>query len=150
VDYVLTVNGTVGMEFPCHGVPAVVAGTGRYNHRGFTIDPESQEEYFRILRTLHERPRLEKAEIELACKHFLALMTRRQTSLEEIAPMELKRVHEAQSNVHDNIRFRPRSMAEFHSSRIVTGLGEWLAESSESDLLESDRPSLTKRSVASD
>lgn len=150
VDYVLTVNGTVGMEFPCYGVPAVVAGTGRYSHRGFTIDPESREEYLHILRTLHERPRLGKVEIELASKHFLALMTRRQTSLEEIAPMELKRVHEAQSNVHDNIRFSPRSMAEFQSSPIVTGLGEWLAASSESDLLESDWPSLAKCSVASD
>jgi hypothetical protein len=129
------------MEFPCYGVPAVVAGTGRYSHRGFTIDPESRQEYFDLLRSLHQRPQLGTVEIELARKHFLALMTRRQTSLEEIAPMELKRVHEAQSNVHDNIRFRPRSLAEFQSSRVVRALGQWLAQSSECDLLESDTSS---------
>lgn len=150
VDYVLTVNGTVGMEFPCYGVPAVVAGTGRYSNRGFTIDPESRQEYFEILRTLHERPRLGQEQIELACKHFLALTTRRQTSFEEIAPMELKRVHEAQSDIHDNIRIRPRTLAEFRSNPVINRLGEWLAASSECDLLESDyNPSkvLTKCSV---
>src|SRR5262245_17111961 len=141
VDYVLTVNGTVGMEFPCYGVPAVVAGTGRYDRRGFTIDPQTREEYFELLKTLHTRPRLSEEEIQVARKHFLALMTRRQTSLEDLAPMELKKLHEGQSDVHDNIRVRPRSLQEFQSSPTVQRLGTWLADSTDSDILETDETS---------
>lgn len=138
VDYALTVNGTVGMEFPCYGVPVVLAGTGRYNGRGFTIDPATKDEYFETLRNLHAIPKLGPNETQLARKHFLALMTRRQISFEEIAPMELKRLHEAQSDVHDNISMRARSLSEFESSGVIRRLGDWLVEGKESDILDSE------------
>jgi hypothetical protein len=136
VDYVLTVNGTVGMEFPCYGVPAVLAGTGRYNGRGFTIDPGSQEAYWETLRRLHTVPPLDPNARQFARRHFLALIARRQTSLEDVAPMELKRLHEAQSNVADNIRIAAQSLEEFRSSPSLRRLGDWLATSVEPDLLE--------------
>jgi len=134
-DYVLTVNGTVGMEFPCYGVPAVLAGTGRYNGLGFTVDPATKEEYFTVLKRLHEMPPLNEEARQLARRHFLALMRRCQTSLEDIAPMELKRVNEAQSDVHDNISITARSLEEFENAPSIRQLGDWLAQSSEPNLL---------------
>jgi hypothetical protein len=138
VDYVLTVNGTVGMEFPCYGVPAVLAGTGRYDGRGFTIEPSTKEDYFATLKTLHTIPPLSPEAHRLARQHFLALVNCRQTSLEDIAPMELKRINEAQSDVHDNISITARSLAEFQASPSMQRLGNWLAYSSEPDLMELD------------
>jgi hypothetical protein len=53
IDFGITVRGTVGMELPCFNVPVITAGTGRYNNHGFSIDPISKEEYFQILKNLH-------------------------------------------------------------------------------------------------
>ncbi|MCC6973431.1 MAG: hypothetical protein IT322_05405 [Anaerolineae bacterium] len=136
VDYVLTVNGTVGMEFPCFGVPAVLAGTGRYNGKGFTIEPPTVEAYFETLRTLHTLPRLDEASQRKARQHFYTLTARRQTSLEDIAPMQLKRLNEAVSDIHDNITIKARSLVEFDQAQSLRRFGEWFDTSTDPDLLE--------------
>lgn len=136
VDYVLTVNGTVGMEFPCFGIPAVVAGTGRYNGFGFTIEPGSRGEYFEVLRTLHTRPRLDADGVRLARQHFHALLLGKQVSFEDVAPMELKKIHEAQSEVADNIQVIARSLEDFSNKPSIRVLSDWLASGASPDLLE--------------
>ena len=45
----LTYTTTVGMEMAMHGLPVVVSGKTHYRERGFTLDPASWDEYFRIL-----------------------------------------------------------------------------------------------------
>jgi len=135
VDCVLTVNGTVGMEFPCYGIPAVVAGTGRYNGYGFTIEPETQAEYFQILRNLHQIQPLSADVQQLARKHFYHLMVGKQISFEDIAPMELKRIHEAQSDIHDNITIRAHSIQELSRSPSLNLLCDWLEDGTQPDLL---------------
>jgi hypothetical protein len=136
VDYVLTVNGTVGMEFPCFGVPAVVAGTGRYSGRGFTMDPATREEYLALLRRLHQVPPLSDEVRAIARRHFLALMMGRQVDFDPVAPMELKRINEAQSDVHDNIGISSRSLEEFASSPPVRLLRTWLEDGIDPDLMQ--------------
>jgi hypothetical protein len=49
--------------------------------------------------------------------------------------MELKHVHDAQSDVHDNIHFTAHSLEEFQAARSVRLLGDWLAEGKEPDLI---------------
>ena len=127
-DCVLTVNGTVGMEFPCYGIPALVAGSGRYSGYGFTIEPPTQDAYFEALRTLPGIQRLDPIAQELARKHFYALMVRKQISFEDVAPMELKRIHEAQSDVHDNISIRARSLDDLRASPSLNLLADWLLD----------------------
>lgn len=136
VDYVLTVMGTVGMEFPCYGVPAVLAGTGRYHGRGFTVDHDSVEAYWATLRHLHHLPRLSDHQRELARKYTYTLMARRQTAMDDIAPMQVKRINEAQSDVHDNIEIDAHSLAEFESKRSIQRLRAWMAHSDARDILE--------------
>jgi hypothetical protein len=76
-DYGLTVRGTIGMELPCFGIPVVTAGTGRYDGRGFTIDPPTREKYAALLARLQEVPRLSSEEIRRARLHYYgALMLR--------------------------------------------------------------------------
>ena len=136
IDYVLTVNGTVGMEFPCYGVPALLGGTGRYNGRGFTIEPQTQDEFYTMLKTLHHVDPLNDQTRDLARKHFLTVTQRRQTNLDDIMPMQLKRLNEAQSDVHDNISISARSLEEFRASESMTRFADWIAFSMEPDLLE--------------
>lgn len=136
VDCVLTVNGTVGMEFPCFGIPAVLAGTGRYNGYGFTIEPKTQAEYFETLRNLHKVERLNADIQQLARRHFYALVIGKQISFEDVAPMELKRLHEAQSDVHDNIGITARSLDDLRASPSLNLLCGWLAKSREADLIQ--------------
>src|SRR5208283_4163784 len=45
IDYCLTVCGTVGIEAARLGIPVLTAGSGPYDHRGFTVDSNSREEY---------------------------------------------------------------------------------------------------------
>jgi hypothetical protein len=45
----LTYTTTVGMEMAMRGLPVVVSGRTHYRDRGFTLDPASWEEYFKIL-----------------------------------------------------------------------------------------------------
>jgi hypothetical protein len=48
----------------------VTAGTGRYWGRGFTIDPQTPDEYRALVAKLHEVPRLTDAAIRLARLHY--------------------------------------------------------------------------------
>jgi hypothetical protein len=70
IDYGLTVRGTIGMELPCFGIPVITAGTGRYSERGFTIDPQSVDEFRETLATLHKIKKLSKLNISLARMHY--------------------------------------------------------------------------------
>ncbi len=65
-DYCITVRGTVGIEAARLGIPVVNAGGGRYDRRGFTMDPGSGEEYLDILSRLDDVPPLTAAQRELA------------------------------------------------------------------------------------
>ena len=69
-DLGLVYASTTGLEMPVRGIPVVCGISNQhFNHKGFTIDPESPEEYFsQIERVLHNPPafRLTPRQIELA------------------------------------------------------------------------------------
>lgn len=144
-DYILTVNGTVGMEFPCFGVPAILAGTGRYNGFGFTTEPQSIEAYFEVLKNLENLPALTEEQIELAKKHFYFLMKGKQVMFEDVAPMELLKVHEAQNDLHDNIHLITPTLEAFKAANSVKLLGEWIANSDAPDILSDEITILMKK-----
>lgn len=65
-DAVVTVRGTIGIEAPCMGVPAVLAGDAPFGGYGFTHDPKTQEEYFQILSNIKGLKRLTEAQMTKA------------------------------------------------------------------------------------
>ena len=73
MDYALTVRGTVGIEAASFGVRVLTAGTGRYDHLGFTLDSETPGEYLERLRHLHEVPPMTAAEHERAQRYAHAV-----------------------------------------------------------------------------
>ena len=66
MDYCLTVRGTIGIEAASFGIRVLTAGTGRYDHRGFTTDSETRETYLARIAAIETLPRLSAAEQELA------------------------------------------------------------------------------------
>lgn len=77
MDYCLTVRGTIGIEAACMGIPVLTAGTGRYDHKGFTIDFESRAEYLAKLGSLQEIPPLHPSQRELAERFAYAILVMR-------------------------------------------------------------------------
>lgn len=71
-DIGLVYTTTVGLEMALKGIPVLVAGQTHYRGRGFTIDPNSWVDYFKMLGSLLEEPkkhRLSKEEIETGWKY---------------------------------------------------------------------------------
>jgi hypothetical protein len=65
-DYALTVRGTIGLEFPCYGVPTFTAGTGGYSGRGFTVDSATGAEYLDRLAHIERTPPMSDEQVALA------------------------------------------------------------------------------------
>ncbi len=71
-DVVVTVAGTAGIEYAANaGVPSVVAGVTLYSGFGFTIEPETEAEYFQVLANIDRIDRLNQAQRSTARKLFL-------------------------------------------------------------------------------
>lgn len=71
-DIGLVYTTTVGMEMAMSGIPTIVVGQTHYRNRGFTIDPDSYVNYYKLLGSLLENPkehRLTTDQIDLAWKY---------------------------------------------------------------------------------
>lgn len=71
-DVGLVYTTTVGLEMALKGIPVVVTGQTHYRDRGFTFDPNSWVEYFKLLGMILENPKqfkLSKEKITLAWKY---------------------------------------------------------------------------------
>ena len=135
-DYILSCQGTVGMEFPCHGVPAVIAGSGNYSGRGFTVEPRTKEAYFETLMNIDAIPPMDEQSIELARKYFYFLIRGRQLMFNDVAPMKLPSVNDAKSDVDENLELTAKSLEEFRGSDSIKMISDWLAESSKEDIID--------------
>jgi hypothetical protein len=63
---------TVGMEMAMHGIPVLVTGMTHYRNRGFTYDPNSWDEFFKILEDILAAPeqyRLNREKVDLAWQY---------------------------------------------------------------------------------
>jgi len=68
----LVYTTTVGLEMALRGIPVVVAGQTHYRNRGFTHDPVSWVQYFKILNSLLGKirsERLTEEQVKLAWKY---------------------------------------------------------------------------------
>lgn len=63
---IVTVQGTVGLEYACKGVPTIAAGQAFYSGFGFTLQPASMSDYADLLSRAHELPPLAPAQVEQA------------------------------------------------------------------------------------
>jgi hypothetical protein len=134
-DYGLTVRGTIGMELPCLGIPVVTAGTGRYSRYGFTIDPDTREEYERTLLNLHLQPKLDDNTIELARRHAYWVFLNRTVNFNSISVMTSTVLNDPNHPLHHNFTFKPGLKSKLEGQELQD-FSAWLDAGKHSDYLK--------------
>ncbi len=66
IDVIVTCGGTAGMEFPCYGVPVIVAASPPYASFPYVMSAFTKADYFAELAKVHECSRLSDEMIKLA------------------------------------------------------------------------------------
>jgi hypothetical protein len=59
-DYIITAQGTAGLEFSCFGIPAIIAGKAYYSGFGIAIESENKKQYKKKLKEIKSIPQLDK------------------------------------------------------------------------------------------
>ncbi|UVE49762.1 hypothetical protein KU306_12695 [Haloferax larsenii] len=78
LDASVVYNSTVGLESAYRGLPVIVAGETHYRGFGFTIDPETKQEYLALLNDVSQIEPPEETET-LAQRYAHLLMAKRHT-----------------------------------------------------------------------
>jgi hypothetical protein len=131
-DVGLTVRGTIGMELPCFGIPVVTAGTGRYTGRGFTIEPNSREDYAARLARLHETPRLDAETIRRARLHYYGALALRPAPMRSFI---LEHATGKGDGSGTDVKLNRRVDAGLLDSVDLGGLIHWLVDERSQELL---------------
>lgn len=130
MDACLTVRGTIGIEAAAFGIPVLTAGTGRYDHKGFTIDSESREAYLERIARIHEIPRLTPEERERAERFAYSILFLRPLPLSTVT-LEYRKDKRA-SLVTE---IRPRTREDWLGSPDIGAFSRWVAQPAEVDFL---------------
>lgn len=134
MDYCVTVRGTIGMEAAALGVPVITAGTGRYDHKGFTLDSDSQEHYLDLLRRLETIPPLSAVERTLAEKFAHGVFLLRPLPLSTVT-VTTRSNAAATAQIEVNALTRE----DWLDAEDLDSLSSWVCSSSDDDFLYSGR-----------
>lgn len=93
VDGAVTVYGTSGLEIGCLGKPTIVAGAAHYSRKGFTYDPDTVEDYFRLIGSVQDIPPLTEAQRQLALRYAYIYFVRRQIPFPPVENPDAPREH---------------------------------------------------------
>ena len=78
IDCGITLSGTIAMELPMLGKPVIVLGTVHYRKKGFTIEIDSKEKYFSLLKCMDGIPPLKEGQVRLARRYAYLYFIQRQ------------------------------------------------------------------------
>jgi len=131
MDFCLTVRGTIGIESAFFGIPVFTAGTGRYEHHGFTIDSETREEYIERLGSIHTYPPLSEEQKELAQKFAYGTFILRPLDLES---MEFS--YKRDSVATSQVEYLFHSMDELLQGRDFRSFGDWAVTTRDEDYID--------------
>jgi hypothetical protein len=124
IDWGVTVRGTIGMELPCFGIPALTAGTGRYSGLGFTEDSDSREEYLARLARIEAIARLGPEAILRAKKHAHAVFTRRPWLMKSMR-CTFTLPYRPNYPLNQNVELMAKSIAEIDAAGDLRAWAEW-------------------------
>ena len=130
MDACVTVRGTVGLEAASFGIPVLTGGTGRYDRKGFTIDPDSREDLLRLLGRIEEVPPLSDEQRELAERCAYGIFVLRPLPLASVAfHYERDRTASLRTRIH------PTTKADWLNAPDLLALARWVRETDEADFL---------------
>ena len=70
IDAAVTIQGSAGTEYPCFGIPTFITAETTISGLGYTIEPQSKEDYFSQLQNIKKIKKLNNQQIELAKIYF--------------------------------------------------------------------------------
>jgi len=130
MDYCLTVRGTVGLEAAVFGKLVLTAGTGRYDHFGFTLDSKTTEEYLQRISKLHTLPLPDNEHVELARRYAYGLFICRSL---EASCISFEYGRDASATLRTNLNL-PKGVPVDQLPDISL-LADWLSDPGEADLV---------------
>lgn len=133
MDWALTVRGTPGLEAARLGIPVLTGGTGRYDRRGFTIDPETADEYLTAVASLHEIPRLSEEQVQLANRYAFGLFRLRPLPLSSVT-LEYDRKYGVDA-FFNGVHIRNQTPADWINAIDMTAFAEWATWSDDEDFM---------------
>jgi hypothetical protein len=143
MDYCLTVRGTIGIEAASLGIRVLTAGTGRYDHRGFTTDSDTREQYLGRIASLHTLPAMTAAERELAERFAFGAFI-----LRPLAFTSISIEHEKDIEATMRVGINARTADELRRAPDLQALGAWAADGRREDFLSAPvRPAVLDRSA---
>jgi hypothetical protein len=84
MDFCLTVRGTIGIESTALGITTLLAGTGRYDNKGFTLDYKTKEDYLNALNKIETIPEMSLSMVRLAQIHMYTLFKRKCLRIDKV------------------------------------------------------------------
>lgn len=98
-DVIVTVSGSAGYELSCLGIPVVCTGRPFYSYFGYTINPQTVDEYKKILQSINKIEKLDENKIEIAKLVFYAY--NKCFSLEDTFAKESWEIHDSYHRDYD-------------------------------------------------
>ena len=86
-DFGITTRGTSGIELGALGKTTITAGTGRYEQIGFTINPQTSDQYLEILDSLPNIQRLSRDQHKVAQKFAYASFCMKPYTINYLKPI---------------------------------------------------------------
>lgn len=133
MDFCVTVRGTVGIEAASLGIPVLTAGMGRYDRRGFTIDPDSRQDYLSRIRQIQDQPKLSSEQRELAERFAYGLFIMRPLKLKSVT-QEFARDYGIE-NRFARTQLQINAAADWSNADDLRAMTEWIKLSSNPDFL---------------
>jgi len=91
----VTISGTIGMEMAVRGKPAILAGEAHYGRKGFTIDPDSIDDYLQALQRADQHQKLTAEQQQKARRYAHYFFIRRQLPLTDLIAENGAKLHVA-------------------------------------------------------
>ena len=132
MDYCLTVRGTVGIEAGMQGKTVLTAGTGRYDHHGFTHDFETAADYLTCLQSLETISEPDQQIREMAERYAYGVFILRPLRLQTLT-LGFSRDKKATMQVN----CQAVNLEEFRRAHDLNDMADWL-KSGNDDYLNSE------------
>jgi len=132
-DFGVTVRGTSGLEMAALGRTVITAGTGRYEGRGFTCDPQTADAYRDLLQRLPNVPEITPEQKELAQRYAHGIFILKPFTLSTLQPKF--RAGKKKVIDSDDLVYIPRPLHANKFPEDLRELANFLLDDSRVDLL---------------
>lgn len=136
-DVIITCLGSAGFEFPAiAGIPSILASESFYSELGFTIEPQTKEKYFGILKNLNTVKKLTKKQQKIARTAYLHIYEFSRISMSSCPMLSLEDQND--SNVYNNYWQKVTKLYKIQGNRITNEVKSYIRKVAKPDFKRLD------------